>query len=196
MSAGACVVTFYSKALGKAKRNYCITRWELLAVIWGVTTLAEEAPFGFPTICEGKEQPIDQWKLLPQLNVPVEQQLSKEYWIKVGGLRNEVGSFLTADLADFMLTVLSLPHDSAEGERLFSQVNLVKTDLHNCLFDSTVEQLHECEFCITTGQEGYTFQPSAEMIQAMNSDIYENSKVEEAEVENEDLDIAVIVNNE
>ncbi|MGH0187296.1 UNVERIFIED_CONTAM: hypothetical protein FKN15_031911 [Acipenser sinensis] len=32
--------------------------------------------------------------------------------------------------------------------------------------------------------------PSAEMIQATNSDMYENRKVEEADVEDEDMDIA------
>lgn len=61
-------------------------------------------------------------------------------------MRNEAGTVLTADLAYFILTVLSLSRASAEAERVFSQVNLVKTDLHNRLLDSTVEQLLNVKF--------------------------------------------------
>ncbi|KYN16994.1 hypothetical protein ALC57_10766 [Trachymyrmex cornetzi] len=46
-----------------------------------------------------------------------------------------------AKVSTFAIQLLSLPHSSANVERLFSQINLIKTDVRNSILSATLSGL-------------------------------------------------------
>lgn len=60
------------------------------------------------------------------------------FWSEVFMYKDSAGNNTFKELADFALEVLSLPWSNADVERVFSQLNLVKTKLRNRLITSTV----------------------------------------------------------
>lgn len=60
------------------------------------------------------------------------------FWSEVFMYKDSAGNNTFEELADFALEVLSLPWSNADVERVFSQLNLVKTKLRNRLITSTV----------------------------------------------------------
>ncbi|GBP92890.1 hypothetical protein EVAR_49049_1 [Eumeta japonica] len=85
-----------------------------------------------------KKQIIDnQWRTLPNARARHPQRLNEisepdKFWAQL--LKTEDFS----ELAHFALSTLSLPHANADCERVFSKVNLIKTDLRNRLTVETV----------------------------------------------------------
>lgn len=63
-----------------------------------------------------------------------------EFWKLVGEVRSGE-DYLLKDLATFGQAMLSLPHSSAEVERVFSKLNVIKTKLRNRLLPKTCESL-------------------------------------------------------
>lgn len=68
-------------------------------------------------------------------------------------------------VSEFVLRTLSLPHSSADCERVFSKVNLIKTKIRNKLGLESMNGLLETS-CID-------FEPSKKMIDSMNQSMYE-----------------------
>ena len=64
-----------------------------------------------------------------------------EFWKAMANLKNPNNSPSFYDLSIFSLTLLSLPHSNAEPERIFSDVNNIKTDLRNKLKTNTVDSI-------------------------------------------------------
>jgi hypothetical protein len=54
-----------------------------------------------------------------------------QFWAEVLKFSNAAGENPYADLCDLAITVLSLPHSNAQIERVFSQMNIVKSKLRN-----------------------------------------------------------------
>ncbi|KAK3889680.1 hypothetical protein Pcinc_006246 [Petrolisthes cinctipes] len=65
-------------------------------------------------------------------------QSTVSLWIEVGKYTDASGMNPFQELYDLAISVLSLPNSNAEVERLFSQLNLVKTNLRNRLSTSSV----------------------------------------------------------
>lgn len=79
----------------------------------------------------------DQWRTIVLIRLPNEIQTEKEpdkFWTLIKEL--ETGQLI--DLAEFALSVLSLPHSNASCERVFSKINCIKTNSRNRLITSTV----------------------------------------------------------
>ena len=71
------------------------------------------------------------------------------------------------NLCNFILTLLSLPVSNADAERLFSKLNLIKTDIRNRLsVDSLKAQLFIAE-AVREQECCFEFKPSQEMINCM-----------------------------
>lgn len=87
---------------------------------------------------DAKKQIIDdQWRRLPNAQARHPEGLSEinepdKFWAHL--LKTENFSELT----HFALSTLSLPHANADCERVFSKVNLIKTDIRNRLTVETV----------------------------------------------------------
>lgn len=80
------------------------------------------------------------------------------------------------EVADFALSVLSLPHSNADCERVFSTVNCMKTKLRNRLNTETINgALHTKQHIKGRGRDSgkncVNFQPNDEMFSRMTKNI-------------------------
>lgn len=88
---------------------------------------------------ENDLQKIDvEWRLLPDVNkfstLDIGTWKAREFWEKI------LSTTDCKTLAKFALDVLCLPHSNADCERIFSQVNNMKTKIRNKLITSTVNK--------------------------------------------------------
>ena len=63
------------------------------------------------------------------------------FWQEILKILNPNSSQAYVHLAEFCLTLLSLPFANAEAERIFTSVNIIKSDLRNKIKTETVESL-------------------------------------------------------
>lgn len=79
------------------------------------------------------------------------------------------------ELADFALGELSLPHSNAECERVFSNVNNIKTKLRNRFITSTTNGLLLAKQCIkklkNASDNCVNFTPNSCMLNSMTSTV-------------------------
>lgn len=61
-----------------------------------------------------------------------------KFWVKVSVMTAGDGTQLFPNLAEFMMSLLSLPHSSAAAERVFSAINRMKTKTRNRLSTNTI----------------------------------------------------------
>lgn len=64
-----------------------------------------------------------------------------EFWNEVIDYKDAAGNNPFADLSQLAISLLSLPHSNAEIERVFSQMNIVKTKLRNRLSIKTLNAI-------------------------------------------------------
>ena len=86
----------------------------------------------FPDLVSEKDlNEIDiEWSLLRNTELNVEPDTDTyKFWQKVGDLKKGDESPLFLLVGTFMKKLLCLPHSSASEERMFSQVNLMKTNV-------------------------------------------------------------------
>lgn len=77
-----------------------------------------------------------------------------------------------------MLGVLSLPHSNAECERIFSQVNDIKTKKRNKLLTKTIKgNIFTQQSIKRNGKTCVDFRPTNDMLSKMNKSIYEKDTV-------------------
>lgn len=126
-------------------------------------------------------QKVDnEWRLLPNLNIPENIKTIEEpdlFWNELLNLKLLCEDNVLKNLSEFVLSLLSIPHANAECERLFSKVNLIKIKSRNRLNTDTIQG------CLFTSQEIKTnfdnctnFEPSKKMLNCMTSSMY-SSKI-------------------
>lgn len=97
----------------------------------------------FPSLIEKNniDELESQWhESLNQEEVPKNLRLD-EYWNKIFNLKNAVGDPMFPLLIKFIGPILALPHSSATVERVFSQLNLIKSKQRNALHTATVNAI-------------------------------------------------------
>lgn len=90
-------------------------------------------------------QDIDtQWRLLRNTQeINMFKDDAEDFWANVAQMKGGDGTPLFGSVATFVFHILSLPHSSANVERIFSAVNLIKTKNRNRLStDALVGLLH------------------------------------------------------
>lgn len=102
----------------------------------------------FPHFIETKNiQEVDtQWRMLRNLREV--QGFSDElqlFWQEVKKITSGDGLFTFSTLTTFAFDILCLPHSSANVERMFSAVNLMKTKQRNALNTETMTGLLHCK---------------------------------------------------
>ena len=82
-----------------------------------------------------------EWRLLRNTDLGFDSDISmSDFWLKVKKMKKH-DSPLFPLLGSFMMKLMCLPHSSAAVERIFSQINLVKTKTRNKLNTATLNGL-------------------------------------------------------
>ena len=103
-----------------------------------------------PALLTGKNADTldDQWGRLPLHKnslkiamhpVPITECPPGQFWKTVKNINDSGGDAMFPDVDQLMCDVLVLPHSSAAVERVFSQVNLIKTTITNKFHAATLE---------------------------------------------------------
>lgn len=79
----------------------------------------------------------NQWCSLSVVNLH-ENQSTVKLWTEIGNYRDASGNNVFQELNDLAISLPCLPHSNAEVERLFSQMNTVKSKPRNRLSTSSV----------------------------------------------------------
>lgn len=86
-----------------------------------------------------------------------------EFWLEVFKMKNELNDEMFPNLNKLVKGLMCLPHTSASVERIFSQLNLIKTDIRNRL------DIKTCNSIILSKQlmndkSCYTWEPSSTLL--------------------------------
>lgn len=122
----------------------------------------------FPQLIEESDYDVcnDEWRSLTFHEDALSASSNPtEFWCSVLKLKTSDGAPVFPNLAELMLKLLVLPHSSAAVERIFSQVQLIKTDLRNRLNTESINGL-----LLSKGNGGavpcYEWEPSPLMIRS------------------------------
>ncbi|CAI6358395.1 unnamed protein product [Macrosiphum euphorbiae] len=99
------------------------------------------------------------------LNLNVE-----DFWIKLNSFEKD-DKYPFKDVSNFLLTVLSLHQSNVSCERIFSQINLIKTKQRNCLNTATLNGIL-CAKEFTKKSECHKIDITKTMIGMVNSNMY------------------------
>ncbi|CAH2096118.1 unnamed protein product [Euphydryas editha] len=97
-----------------------------------LSTLFNILPRVSPKTLDEQQILDDEWRNFPMIATQTKdiQDATEKvdvFWHKISELKDIDGNKKFMELPKFMLGVLSLPHSNAECERIFSQVNDIKT---------------------------------------------------------------------
>lgn len=94
----------------------------------------------FPNLLTEKDyQKLDlEWRLLRNCEIQNFGDNGEEFWVSVRKEKYNDGTPMFETVSNFVIQLLSLPHSSANVERLFSQINLIKTDSRNLISSATL----------------------------------------------------------
>lgn len=137
----ACVTSLCSELRNRLPENVKILKkMSLFAVDQCLRVVKEEVTEiaeVFGCIPEQIERIDNQWRNLTVVKWH-ETSSTVKFWIEVYSYKDASGINPYFDLCELAISVLSLPHSNAEVERLFSQMNIVKSKLRNRLNISSV----------------------------------------------------------
>lgn len=122
----------------------------------------------------------DQWRLLVTYDFPkyiTEVEETDHFWSSLILFKDDGDTTIFSNLAQFALSVLSLPHSNADCERIFSKINRTKTKGRNKVVQKTVYSILMASEGIQYGQYGtkinkntcVTFKPPKQMLKLMNT---------------------------
>lgn len=128
----------------------------------------------FPSLVPEREMDkIDaEWRLLrnTEMDLPADASVQR-FWKRVRDARQGDGSPMFPLLSDFVYKLLCLPHSSATVERVFSQINLMKTKTGNSLVTQTLAaKLHAKR--VLGGASCYDFAVNERLIGLMKKEMY------------------------
>lgn len=113
----------------------------------------------------------DQWRLYCQselkINDDIEESSIDKYWHKISQIQNMSNIYIFKELGNFVLDLLVIPHSNAACERIFSKVNLIKTDVRNRLCSNTVNSLLLASQSVNG--ECYNFKVTETMVNSITS---------------------------
>lgn len=78
------------------------------------------------------EEINEEWRLLATIPA-IKFDNINDFWYKIGEMKNGNGTKMFENISNVGKAVISLPHSSANAERIFSQLNLIKNKTRNKL---------------------------------------------------------------
>lgn len=130
----------------------------------------------FPNLVSPEQfQPMDtEWRLLRNTPLTSEREINvEEFWKNIRKLERGDGTPMFPLLCNFINALLCLPHSSAMVERVFSEVNLLKTKQRNSLSTDTIVGLLHTKRLLSS-DTCYNFEITNELRNKMNVSIYED----------------------
>ncbi|XP_045492339.1 uncharacterized protein LOC123691815 [Colias croceus] len=127
-----------------------------------------------PRIAPSNQHQIidDEWRQLPSFELPEGIDVNDPvdiFWAKLLELEEGDQGMTFKNISKFVLEVISLPHSNADSERIFSQVNLVKTKARNKMTVSTVNGVLLAKQRVRgKGNDCTTYDPSQSEYSRMN----------------------------
>ena len=125
-----------------------------------------------PRIYSGNLNDLDsEWRNLD--TTPNVRDLSAEdnnivdFYNKLGEMKDNEGLHQFQNLASFALQVLALPTSNTSAERMFSKLNLIKTDIRNRLQMPALQALTVLSEAVKLQECCYKFTPSENMINSL-----------------------------
>ena len=124
----------------------------------------------FPTIVseENLDRLSDQWRELASYKNDLGHLVDEDppaFWLGVQQVTDANNQNKFDVLADFMCSLVALPHSSACVERVFSQVNLVKTKQTNKLLCETVANRILAKQAVAKDGVCYKFNPRKTLVE-------------------------------
>lgn len=115
-----------------------------------------------------------EWRELRNTGTLAENQSlsTSQFWIEIQKVKCGDGSSKFPLVSKFALNILSLPHSSANAERIFSQVNLNKTKTRNRLDTPTLEGLLYTKSMISDST-CFDFQLDRNVLKKHNDSMYD-----------------------
>ncbi|KYN50089.1 hypothetical protein ALC62_00117, partial [Cyphomyrmex costatus] len=131
----------------------------------------------FPNlISEEKFQTIDnEWRLLCNTQISSEKYSTiEEFWSYVSELKYSDEHLMFGTLGPFMLSLLCLPHSSANVERIFSQINLMKTQQRNRLCTKSITGLLHTKTYLKN-KECFNLNIEKHILKRINNEMYKGT---------------------
>ena len=149
----------------------------LMKTIPSVAPLAAQFP---NLLSENDLNEIDgEWRLLKNTELNVEPDINVyKFWQKVGDLKKGDDSPMFPLLGNFMKKLLCLPHSSASVERVFSQVNLMKTKVRNSLNTESLNGMLHAKKTFENSS-AHSFKVTPGHLELMTADIYKATDLQE-----------------
>jgi len=150
----------------------------------------------FPSLINEREldELADEWNALPQSRNAFSNLVDlepPEFWHKLKLVKDGHGKPKFKCLTKLMCNLMALPHSTACVERIFSQVNIVKTKKTNCLHATTVANRLLAKQAVTrNGRSCYSWKPSRALMDDVRSkaphvryckQLVENNKADSSE---------------
>ncbi|RXM28392.1 hypothetical protein EOD39_9831 [Acipenser ruthenus] len=112
---------------------------------------------------------------------------TEKFWCEVESYRDATGDKPFKELCNLALTILTLPHSNAQVERVFSQLNVVKTKLRNRLSLLTVNSILHIRYGLqTAGKKCYQYSLPSSMLRITGTMESYSSKSKQANPEEEE----------
>lgn len=142
------VLSFYVELCIQIKRrfsfsNTVISNMEIIdPVKMSVQAYGSIAPLAknFPNICSDLRGLDFEYRQIINLPIPRSTKIDV-FWMDVFQMKNGANKIMFPKISKFVKAMFSLPHSTAEVERVFSKLNLIKTRLRNRLHVDTCEAI-------------------------------------------------------
>lgn len=122
----------------------------------------------FPRLQDNLEKLNYEWRLLSDiadLKDKANNLKFYEFWKVVFEMKDTLDKFMLPNLTNFLKGVFCLPHSPATAERIFSQLNLIKTKNRNKLKTTICEALLHTKSFLDE-KKCYEFDPPASLVKA------------------------------
>ncbi|CAG9840762.1 unnamed protein product [Diabrotica balteata] len=130
------------KNLSKFENLRLLNPTELLEKPISLISIIDE----FPQLVNGNIEDISiEAREISSLPIYLKNKLRNlefsEFWFELNNLKNSADEPIFQNICSFVFNILSLPHSSAAAERIFSQLNLIKSKTRNRLTPETCNSL-------------------------------------------------------
>jgi len=177
-------LSFYVEGAKQIRKRYDFdnTVLKMLEVLDPETVRGGSVPsiidlcVAFPNlISEEKFQTIDnEWRLLRNTKISCDKYSTiEEFWSYVSELKYSDGHLMFNTLGPFILNLLCLPHSSANVERIFSQINLMKTQQRNKLCTKSIIGLLHTKTYLKN-KECFNLNIEKHVLKRINNEIYKS----------------------
>ncbi|EEZ98954.1 hypothetical protein TcasGA2_TC004808 [Tribolium castaneum] len=113
------------------------------------------------------EQLNNEWRLLPDIACLKRYTNFNfiEFWIKVFNLKNEINMPMFPNLTKLVKAIMCLPHSSAAADRIFSKLNLIKSDSRNRLSVETCNSIILSTELIEGTKKCFNWEPQKSLLE-------------------------------